>query len=149
MARRKKSREGTLVSLFPFLSVLVCTIGSLVLVISTTSVFSIVKTEKKIVMDLVGQSQGTMKKPVFIECRKDRLIVQPENVSVLLDEVRQGDSAFQQVLSEIEQQKKAKYFLFAIRPDGMQTFFFLRGIVEELGLDYGYEAVNADWILQF
>ena len=108
---------------------------------------------------------STFRPPVYIECRADRIIIQPENI-VLLDSDFQGSlgptnalatvlrATREYVRSEGGQQNaensfKEPYPLLLVRPDGIGAFYVAREALKSFGGQFGYELVEADWEIKF
>ena len=82
MSRRHISRkQQTEVELFPFLSVLACTIGTLILLIIVLTTQALEPQEAVIVAKADKDSKGinSSKAPLYIECRKDGFVIHPED----------------------------------------------------------------------
>src|SRR5581483_5247070 len=41
------------------------------------------------------------------------------------------------------------YLLLLVRPDGITNYYALQAALKERTIDYGYEFVDADWVLEF
>ena len=78
MRRRNFSRKSVEVELFPFLSILACTIGTLILliIVLTTQLLS---NQREITILAKNDTSGenSRKIPRYIECREDGVILHP------------------------------------------------------------------------
>jgi hypothetical protein len=116
--------------------------------------------------------RGENRRPIYVECAAAEAIFHPERKAVTLfaASFTSSDSSSDvrgELQRRIEQQRikfarlpdnsnKTPYLLFLVRPDGIQTYQQLMQIALELqkdrddpALDFGYELIDADWILDF
>ncbi len=107
-------------------------------------------------------SNGTSRRPVYLECTKDGIIVQPEGLLISLNDLKPPfgpgnplDAALR-VLRLTYQQKDATfgisqppYPLLVIRPDGSQSFATAREAMGGWDDQYGYELVDKEMELKF
>ncbi len=105
---------------------------------------------------------GTHRRPIYIECRGDRMILQPEGVSLLPDDFLGdfGPGNPLSVLLRAQREYLAKqtsagkledepYPLLLVRPDGIATYWYARQALDASGSEFGYELVSADWDFVF
>ena len=105
---------------------------------------------------------GTKRRPIYIECRGDGLVLQPEGVvfrandfqgsldagnplDVALRAVREYLTAQQAIGSGEEE----PYPLLLVRPSGIGYFYAGRAAMKSWGTDFGYELIGEDWELDF
>lgn len=107
-------------------------------------------------------SNGTNRRPVYLECTKDGVIVQPEGLLISLQDLRPPfgpgnplDAALR-VLRLAYQQKDATfgvtlppYPLLIVRPDGIQTYALAREAMSGWDDQFGYELVENEMELKF
>ena len=106
---------------------------------------------------------STDRPPLYIECRNDRVILQPEGV-VLTAEDFEGPlgpsnplaSALRAAREHMARNRRTNagemgepYPLLLVRPDGIMAYWMARAALESWGSDFGYELVDADWKLDF
>ncbi|MGD9648271.1 MAG: hypothetical protein AB7U73_21345 [Pirellulales bacterium] len=106
---------------------------------------------------------STNRPPLYIECRHDRVILQPEGV-VLLSEDFDGPlgpgnplaAALRAAREHMARNRRTNvgemgepYPLLLVRPDGIMAYWMARAALESWGGDFGYELVDADWDLDF
>ena len=106
---------------------------------------------------------STGRPPLYIECRNDRVILQPEGV-VLTAEDFEGPlgpsnplaSALRAAREHMARNRRTNagemgepYPLLLVRPDGIMAYWMARAALESWGSDFGYELVDADWKLDF
>ncbi len=77
MRRRTISRKHTEVELFPFLSILACTIGTLILLIIVLTTQAMNQQEVTIVAKAEEGGVNRSKTPRYIECRDDGVVLHP------------------------------------------------------------------------
>ena len=141
MARRRSSE--TKVDVFPFLDVLVCAIGSLIAIILAISMLSI--KSPTIMIEVKGAPQK--KKPVYIECHKDTIVIHPEKTVVLISELETEDSPFLRLAKRIRDEQRM-YVVYAVYPDGIKTFNEIKEISVRYNVSMGYEPMDFGWKLE-
>ncbi|MCU0534678.1 MAG: hypothetical protein MUD14_12365 [Hydrococcus sp. Prado102] len=151
MRRRSSSRPLIEIELFPFLSILACTIGTLILliIVMTTQLFDsqrevtiLAKTENN------EEGKNRSKTPRYIECRNDGIIIHPSQEFVTKNDIESSNSALKKLLNEVKQNSDKEYLIVAIRPDGIEVFKKIRDLIEQKGIDIGYEPIDKDWTLK-
>jgi hypothetical protein len=90
--------------------------------------------------------RGDNRKPVYIECVYDGLIFHPD-----LRTMRGFGVTPMDYRAEIARRVAGEraYLLMLVRPDGIGTYYRLAGALQGLGVDYGYEFIDRDWMLDF
>jgi hypothetical protein len=106
----------------------------------------------------------THRKPIYIECRGDSIVLQPEGVELAVDQdftVDLGPSnpLVSALRAATDYHNRAAlagrggggtpYPLFIIRPDGINSWHVARMAVSSWGTDFGYELVGQDWKFDF
>jgi hypothetical protein len=147
MRRRIKSSKTEL-ELFPFLSVLACTIGSLILLIIVVSTQSLtVNPQVKIVAKVEnGANQG--KKPHYIECREDGVLLHPSKQFVSLSDLEKPGSALSELITQVKANRDREYIIVVLRPKGIEVFQQVRSLIEKEEIDIGYEPIEEGWNLK-
>jgi len=107
---------------------------------------------------------GTFRRPIYIECTKNWITIQPEGVRFDLAEYSQWTKTGNPLAAAIraahkelnaravaagEQDMPDPYPLFIVRPDGAHTYFQARSAVDSWDSDYGEEFVEANWTLDY
>ncbi|MEC4805680.1 MAG: hypothetical protein SAJ12_18550 [Jaaginema sp. PMC 1079.18] len=147
MRRQRITRKPIETELFPFLSVLACTIGTLILlIIVITSQTYGSDREVKIV---VKSEQGTnlTKVPRYLEARVDGVIIHPQGTLIPRNELANSNSALTAIIAQVKQNRDREYFIVAVRPDAFAVFEDLRNIIEAEGISLGYEPLDKGWKL--
>ncbi len=113
------------------------------------------------VIPYVG-ANGTSRRPVYLECTKDGVVIQPEGLLISLKDLKPPfgpgnplDAALR-VLRLTYQQKDATfgitqppYPLLIVRPDGIQTYALAREAMSGWDDQFGYELVDKNMELRF
>lgn len=146
--RRSPGRRGAQAELFPFLAVLACMIGTLILIIIvvTTGVLGSKRSITLVARDSDGRNVTL--KPHYVEVRGDGVVIHPGLEFVAADHVDGRQTALRRLLRQVEERKATEYVIVAVRPDGFKLFSEVRDQVEGRGIQIGYEPVDADWKLR-
>ncbi len=106
-------------------------------------------------------TNGTFRRPIYLECEKDRVIIQPEGVildhkdfllenraenpmDVALRVVRQYYMENNQVVRGTE-----PYPLLIVRPSGVNMYGTVQQSFGNWVQEYGYELVDEDWVMEY
>jgi hypothetical protein len=106
---------------------------------------------------------GTKRRPIYIECRADGLVLQPEGVYFRADDFEGpldagnpldvGLRAVREYIavqgSILETAKLEPYPLLLVRPTGIAYFYAGRTAMKSWGTEFGYELIGEDWELDF
>lgn len=101
---------------------------------------------------------GTAQRPIYLECRADAIILQPEGVAIgphLLRQPRDPDNALANLVAALVQDLRSgatnatPYPLLLVRPEGIAAFYLARQALEHTGLPFGYELLPAEVELSF
>ncbi|MEA5621176.1 hypothetical protein VB711_25565 [Cronbergia sp. UHCC 0137] len=148
MPRRITKRSVTEIELFPFLSVLACTIGVLILLIIVLMAQTFSNQRQITIVAKTENGQNQSKQPRYIECRNDGIIIYPSEKFVALNELNSSYSSLQTLLEEVKNNRDKQYLIVAIRPDGIEVFKIIRALIESEGIDIGYEPIDEGWKLK-
>jgi len=101
---------------------------------------------------------GTRRQPVFIECRANAVVLQPEGIVL---ESRDFEPplgpgnplaaalrATREYLASTGQSTNP-YPLLLVRPGGIAAYYKAREAIESWGPDFGYELIGGEWKLDF
>lgn len=109
-------------------------------------------------------ARGTRRKPIYIECRGNEVVLQPEGVSLtprdfapplgagnpLASALRAAREFLVSQYPEMgESAETEPYPLVLVRPDGVGAYYRVRAAIESWDSDFGYEFVDGDWNLEF
>lgn len=153
----KKSKGQMKQDLSSFMSILIMTIGALVIVLCAntliiasnpdnleiTSLFSADSTAED---GDVGQPmfENTAKEPAYIDVWKDYLVIYPGEVRVLKSDLEREGNAFEFLLRKIEANKDHEYVVMLLRPYSAVFARRIRTIVRDRGIDLGQELYELD-----
>jgi len=104
----------------------------------------------------------TRRRPIYIECRADAVVLQPENI-VLEEADFEGPlgpgnplatalrAAREHLLAEKDFSPDVgePYPLLLVRPSGIAAYYAARAAMRSWGFDFGYELIGEDWQLAF
>ncbi|NET62367.1 MAG: hypothetical protein F6K47_41575 [Symploca sp. SIO2E6] len=148
MRKRSISRQSNNVELFPFLSVLVCTIGTLILLIIVAS-SQILSSQSEVAIIAKSEDGKNQKKtPHYIECKEDGIIIHPSQEFVALPNLANSSSALGKLILQVSDRKEQEYIIVAVRPNGFQVFDEVRNLLEQADIDIGFEPIDQDWKLR-
>ncbi|MBC5797767.1 MAG: hypothetical protein ACKO9I_00590 [Sphaerospermopsis kisseleviana] len=148
MPKRITKRSVTEIELFPFLSVLACTIGVLILLIIVLMAQTFSNQRQVTIVARTENGQNQNKQPRYIECRSDGIIIHPGEEFVSLTALNLSYSPLQTLLEEVKVNRDTQYLIVAIRPDGIEVFDQVRALIESEGIDIGYEPIDEGWTLK-
>ena len=106
-------------------------------------------------------SSGTYRRPIFVECRSDRLLLRPLGIQITQKDLRRAvfpgnmlDAALLAIREywqryDVEGEAGRAYPLIVVRPDGAKTFQTVRASLKDWDDEYGYEIVDADKKIDF
>lgn len=106
-------------------------------------------------------SGGTFRRPIFIECLKDEIVLQPLGIRLRKDEfvfpLQPGNMLDSALLANREYWQRydlvgsegSPYPLVIVRPDGAETFVLVRRAMQSWDDEFGYELVDGSKSLSF
>lgn len=106
---------------------------------------------------------GTFRRPIYIECRKDALVLQPEGVvfdeSDFEEPLGPGNPLAAALRAAREyllvhggfdpRRDGEPYPLLLVRPDAVAAYYAARAALSSWGADFGYELIEQDWKLAY
>ena len=104
---------------------------------------------------------GTFRRPIFIECLKDEIILQPSGIRLRKDEfvlpLQPGNMLDSALLANREYWQRydlvgeegSPYPLVIVRPEGAETFVLVRRAMQSWDDEFGYELVDSGMVLGF
>ncbi|AUC60961.1 hypothetical protein AA637_07230 [Cyanobacterium sp. HL-69] len=147
---RRRSRANKIeMELFPFLSVLACTIGTLILLIIVISTESIESSSEVTIIGQTEEGQNSAKTPRYIECREDGIILHPSEEFVPRNRLSRSNSPLLTLIEEVENNRNNEYVIVILRPTGLETFYEVRDLIEARNIDIGYEPIDEGLTLKF
>ncbi|HUU43715.1 MAG TPA: hypothetical protein VMX57_08040 [Planctomycetota bacterium] len=136
MAKPQRKSKNS-ISLFPFLSVLACSIGALIIIISTQNLIAIGSSDQ--VIDISGAA--TDKQPVYVECDAEGVLIHPEGTRVPKTDLEKPDSPLGKLLGELAADKDRRYLVLLVRPSGIESFQKCLKLAQDLKIDVGKDAL--------
>jgi len=109
-------------------------------------------------------ANGTMRRPIYIECTKDAVTIYPEGIRLTVADfdgpLRSGNplnAAIRAAREELNARATAAgqtdlpdpYPLLIVRPDGAYAYGAALSAISSWDSDFGYEFVDADWKLEY
>ncbi|MEX0611056.1 MAG: hypothetical protein WD738_04280 [Pirellulales bacterium] len=107
---------------------------------------------------------GTFRRPIYIECCKDALILQPEGVRITRDDLYPPFGAGNPLASALraardyfvrlhpqegQSRDTEPYPLIVVRPEGLHMYDRARRAIESSDMEFGFELAEADWELKY
>jgi len=105
----------------------------------------------------------THRRPIYIECRSDAVVLQPENIELSetdfegplgpgnpLAAALRAAREFLLAQGGFDPQRDGEpYPLLLVRPDGIAAYYAARSAMKSWGSEFGYELIDDDWKLDF
>ncbi len=105
----------------------------------------------------------TFRRPIYIECRADSVVIQPEGIELgeddFLGPMGPGNPLAAALRATREyllgsgqfdpEQAGEPYPLLLVRPDGVVAYYAVRAAMKSWGSEFGYELIGEDWDLDF
>lgn len=105
----------------------------------------------------------TRRRPIYIECRKDGVFLQPEGIALPEGDFMVDLGPSNPLVSALRAAREyhlrnqfagrgeagTPYPLFIIRPDGITMSYAARAAIASWGPEFGYELVGQDWEFEF
>lgn len=118
---------------------------------------------KYAVVSLRDERTGTLRPPIYFECTKSGVTLQPEGIEFPHEDLVAAKfsspmaAAARAVARYYEEHPEARaanevgapYPLLLVRPDGVAAYYRTRDALDSIGSDFGYQPIGADWPLEF
>jgi biopolymer transport protein ExbD len=147
---RRKTKDPEF-SLFPFMSVLVAVMGTLILIIAGTTQIGLASPKQRVEVD---SFDATKKNPIYVECQRDGVLIHPDDpttgmpVFVARRDLEEPDSPWYSLKMRL-QYDPTRYLQMLVRADGVRTFNDVRAAVSDTGIDVGYEPLFGSGDVRF
>lgn len=103
--------------------------------------------------------RGDNRRPIYIECNGDDLVFHPDHLvlhglmlspTAVREEIerRLGQQRSETKAVNVKPEDNA-YLLMLVRPNGITTYYRTLSALKGLPVDFGYEFIDQDWILDF
>lgn len=119
------------------------------------------QSESYAIIPYEGPNQ-TRRRPIYIECRSDAIILQPEGISLSESDFLGAAGAENPLAAALRaareylvRQARAAgsegepYPLLLVRPGGIGAYYAARSSMNSWGADFGYELIEDSWELEF
>ena len=153
MARRK-AYEKIDINVEPFLSIMaiVLKLISLILVVIVMRIAMNPKGKRIVAFAGLYSGHGNTvnpKIPSYIDCHPDGLTLyssdMPAGIPVTWDDLQRPSNAVYQLLDKVQQHKEDEYVVVMVRPQSVKFFRTVRNLIEKRPIDVGYDAIDADF----
>ena len=145
-----KSRKNFVaeVSMFPFMNILICTMGALSFIMVSLASMSAVSPSVDVEIENPSRRSTSHAIPRFVECHADHMLVHPERESIPVVNMGEADSEFMQIVRQVRDTKN-HYIIFGVYPSGIECFYEGRDIVTNNNVPIGYEPMIKGWVVDF
>lgn len=134
MNRRRRASVAR-PTMFPFLSVLVCMIGTLMFLAVAVGMSSLQSASANVALEIMWDQSHATKKPLILECTSEGArdvatgtVYKKENEPE--DKLAQlSGTPYTDLLNELSAKRDREYLMFIVRPSGLDAFAFLRSIL--------------------
>ena len=108
---------------------------------------------------------GTRRRPIYIECRSDSVVLQPEGIVLTAGDfvgpmgpgnpLEVALRAMREYIQHTEtgqgegEQPAEPYPLLLVRPSGVEAYSYARAAMASWGSGFGYELIEDDWQIEF
>jgi hypothetical protein len=104
--------------------------------------------------------RGDNRKPLYLECTANALIFHPDRIALGTGPTLLASTIRAEIERRIAGRGQATpvangkpeenaYLLMLVRPDGITTYYRTVAALQGLKIDFGYEFIDKDWILDF
>jgi hypothetical protein len=101
--------------------------------------------------------RGESRRPLYVECAAGEVIFHPDHLSV--SDSREPSEVQAEVERRLLRQKQqlpsaqaaafTPYLMLLVRPDGVLSYYHLRESLRGLKIEFGYEFIDKEWVLDF
>ncbi|MEX0643396.1 MAG: hypothetical protein WD468_11875 [Pirellulales bacterium] len=107
---------------------------------------------------------GTSRRPIYIECRKNEVVLQPEGIHLTAEDFRPPLGAGNPLAAALRaasefiirqeggtssSRETQPYPLILVRPEGILAYYRVRQAIESWDAEFGYELIDNDWKLEY
>jgi hypothetical protein len=102
---------------------------------------------------------GAGRRPIYVECTVAGLVFHPDRLSLegpslspmrIRGEVEHRIAHLHEITpTSTASAQQSPYLLMLVRPDGIASYYRAQAALVGLKIDFGYEFIEADWILDF
>ncbi|HZY84365.1 MAG TPA: hypothetical protein VFE78_06015, partial [Gemmataceae bacterium] len=102
--------------------------------------------------------RGESRRPLYVECGPAGVVFHPERLA--MSPAADPDAVRAEVERRVARQRdrvvaasgtapETPYLMLLVRPDGISNYYLLQKALHGLTLDFGYEFIDPDWVLDF
>jgi hypothetical protein len=97
--------------------------------------------------------RGENRRPLYVECARDSVVFHPDHLT--LTGTALSPLAVRKELDRRLAEppaagaKASPYLLLLVRPDGISSYYLLQASLAGLKIDFGYELIDQEWVLDF
>jgi len=104
----------------------------------------------------------THRRPIYIECREDAVVLQPEGIELTEDDFEgplgpgnplaaalRAVREYMLAQQEFDPGVGEPYPMLLVRPDGINAYYVARAAMRSWGAEFGYELIGDDWKLAY
>jgi hypothetical protein len=100
---------------------------------------------------------GEVRRPLYVECAGGKLTFHPDRLVLpesgpaadVRAEVERHSARQKEQLPAADQPSYQPYLMVLVRPDGVESYYHLQNALRGLDAEFGYEFIDADWLLDF
>ncbi len=101
---------------------------------------------------------GESRRPIYVECSRDAVIFHPDHLAlspaadpfaIQAETERRIARQRERLIALQADLNLPPYLMLLVRPDGISNFWAFQWLVKDLGIQFGYELVDPDWVLEF
>jgi hypothetical protein len=151
MARRRAGASvgsSLTAELFPFLSVLACVIGTLILLVILVTSGLLGSRRSITLVAQLGTGRNVALRPRYIEVTGEGVVLHPGGETVPSSRLGGDDTPLAALLRDVAANRNEEYIIVALRPSGYPHFHRVRDQVEGRGIEIGYEPIDEGWKLR-
>ena len=145
MMKSRNGESGDHFDLLPFINILMCTLGTLLLVTLSLASLSLGTAGETWEIG-IENAEGPEKQPILIEWDGAALVVHgdlgKETIAWSPDDKAAKSESFETLLEDLAGRKDESYALFAVRPSGFGSFESLKREFKGHGVEIGYEPIG-------
>jgi hypothetical protein len=94
--------------------------------------------------------RGDNRRPIYVECTAAGLVFHPEGTVIDRSEAIRSEVERRIGRQQADDKKDANaYLLMLVRPDGIGSYYATVSALSGLKVDFGYEFIESDWVLDF
>ena len=102
--------------------------------------------------------RGDGRRPIYVECTVNGIMFHPDRKT--LSRIATAGEIRNEVETRVKRQRESvvaqggqpdvrPYLLMLVRPDGIAAYYMTAAALQGKEIDFGYEFVDADWVLDF